>query len=64
MAELLNMAELNSETDIDLANTQISDLTPLANLKSLKWLHLDDTQSSEEQITKLQQALPNCAIER
>ncbi len=49
---------------VDLHNTQVSDLTPLANLKSLRSLDVRDTPVSEEQITKLQQALPNCDIHR
>ncbi len=48
--------------DVLLTDTQVSDLTPLANLKSLDELHLYHTQVSEEQVTKLQQALPNCRI--
>ncbi len=45
-----------------LTGMPVSDLTPLANLKSLERLYLWDTRVSEEQITKLRQALPNCAI--
>ncbi len=47
---------------VGLINTQVSDLTPLANLNSLEWLDLSGTQVSEEQVIKLQQTLPNCKI--
>ena len=49
---------------VDLSGSQVSDLTPLANLKSLQELYLWHTQFSEEQITKLQKALPNCEIHK
>ena len=45
----------------DNAN-QVSDLTPLAGLTNLKGLYLFLTQVSDEEIVRLQQALPNCDI--
>ena len=48
--------------DVTFPDTQVSNLTPLANLKSLERLTLYNTPVSEEQITKLRQALPNCLI--
>ena len=42
--------------------TQVSDLTPLANLKRLQVLNLGHTQVNVEQVQALQQALPNCKI--
>ncbi len=49
---------------VELSGTQVHDLTPLANLKSLQWLYINNTPVSEEQITKLRQALPNCDISK
>ncbi|MCH8149518.1 MAG: hypothetical protein IH987_16295 [Planctomycetes bacterium] len=47
---------------VDLADSQVSNLTPLAGLKNLEWLDLNRTQVSEEQVEELRQALPNCFI--
>ncbi|MBC8356691.1 MAG: hypothetical protein H8E66_32345 [Planctomycetes bacterium] len=60
--DLTPLANLKSLQELCLWDTPVTDLTPLANLKSLKWLDLSDTQVSEEQFTKLRQALPNCSI--
>jgi hypothetical protein len=60
--DLAPLASLKSLRELCLPNTQVSDLTPLANLKGLELLHIVDTQASEEQIKRLQQALPNCTI--
>ena len=59
LTALVNLKRLRS---LFLTDTPVSDLTPLANLKSLQVLDLKNTQVSKEQITKLQQALPNCEI--
>ena len=45
-----------------LSNTQVSDLSPLAELQNLKRLWLQSTRGSDEQVQKLRQALPNCEI--
>ncbi len=60
--DLTPLANLKSLKWLNLENTPVHDLTPLANLKSLELLNLTNTPVSEEQITTLQQALPNCAI--
>jgi hypothetical protein len=40
----------------------VSDLSPLVELKSLKYLELRNTKLSFEQVQELRQALPNCRI--
>ncbi|MDA1051685.1 MAG: leucine-rich repeat domain-containing protein [Planctomycetota bacterium] len=60
--DLAPLANLTNLQELSLGDMSVSDLVPLANLKSLKQLDLWGTQVSEEQITKLQQALPNCRI--
>ena len=45
-----------------LNDRPVSNLSPLARLKGLKWLDLTSTQASAEQVQKLQQALPDCGI--
>ncbi len=62
VSDLTPLENLIGLERLDLSDTQVSDLTPLANLNSLEWLDLRGTPSREEQITKLQQALPNCKI--
>ena len=62
VSDLTPLANLKNLYAIDLRDMSVSDLTPLANLNSLEWLDLRGTPSREEQITKLQQALPNCKI--
>ena len=47
---------------VDLINTQVTDLSPLAELKNLDWLDLSNTQVSDEQVQELRQALPHCEI--
>ena len=48
--------------EVYLEGTHVSDLSPLAKLKSLIALDLDNTQVSDEKVQKLRQALPNCRI--
>ena len=45
-----------------LDDTQVSDLSPLAELKNLITLYLYNSQVSDEQVQELRQALPNCRI--
>ena len=45
-----------------LQKMQVSDLSPLAELKNLEQLYVSRTKVSEEQVQKLRQALPNCEI--
>ena len=64
VSDLTPLANLKNLNVLYLSRTPVHDLTPLANLKSLQWLDLDNTQASKEQITTLQQALPNCTVGR
>ena len=48
---------------LSLADTLVSDVLPLAELKYLRELDLQNTQVSDEQVQELRQALPNCSIE-
>jgi Leucine-rich repeat (LRR) protein len=43
-------------------NTQVTDLSPLVELKNLEGLLLQNTQVSDEQVQELRQALPHCEI--
>ena len=47
---------------VNLDDTQVSDLSPLAGLKTLTSLYLGSTPVSDEQVEILQKALPNCKI--
>ena len=59
------LARLMNLKILDLDNTLINDVTPLTALTSLRILHLPGSmQVSDEQVAALQQALPNCEIER
>lgn len=58
------LAKLHSLTRLDFSDTQVSDLSPLSGLTNLQVLFLRNTPVSNEQVTKLQKALPNCKIER
>ncbi len=49
---------------VRIRNVQLSDLSPLAELKNLQYLDLYDTTVSEEQVRELGLALPNCEIRR
>ena len=47
-----------------LTYTPVRNLTPLAELKALQQLHIKGTKITNEQVEFLQQALPNCKIDR
>ena len=47
---------------VSLNNARVSDVSRLAELKSLKYLNLQGTRVSDEQLQELRQALPNCRI--
>jgi internalin A len=58
LARLTNLERLN------LNNTEeVSDFTPLSNLKGLQWLDIRATNASRESVRHLQSMLPNCEIE-
>jgi hypothetical protein len=55
---------LNNLEQLILSGTRVSELWPLTEMKKLEKLDLYDTQVTKEQVQMLQQALPNCTIER
>jgi hypothetical protein len=58
------LASIESLQWLSLAHTSIRDVTPLSTLKNLRELSLIDTAVTDEQVEKLQLALPNCTITR
>ena len=62
MVQLKGLAQVN----LDLQRTEITDagLEHLNGLKQLRFLNLTDTHVTDAGVAKLQQALPNCKIER
>ncbi len=62
LRDILGIDFLDDVVYVDLYDTPVSDVTPLAGLTNLVWLQLNETPVSEEEITKLRQALPNCII--
>ncbi len=60
-----DLMALNELRELNLAGTYVSDkgLEALAGFKGLRKLSLDPIRISDEAMKKLQQALPNCAIE-
>ena len=63
VTDVTPLAGLKNLQKLYLSHMQLSDLTPLAGLNDLEVLHLFRTQVSEEQVTKLKQALPHCKID-
>ena len=47
---------------IDLQDARVTDLAPLATLTNLKKLNLINNPVTDEEVAKLQKALPNCEI--
>jgi hypothetical protein len=62
VSDLPPLAGWKNLEQLSFRDTQVSDLTPLAGLKNLRNLYLRDTPVSEEQVTRLQQTLPDCGI--
>jgi hypothetical protein len=50
-------------TQLDCSSTEVSDLSPLHDCKSLKWLNARNTNVTSAGVTALREALPNCKIE-
>jgi len=49
-------------TTLDLRDTKVSDLAPLAGCKALTMLYLCGTKVSEKQVAALRVALPKCKV--
>ena len=60
--DIVPLASLTSLRELDLSGNQISDLEPLASLTNLQKLDLKGNPLTQEQIDKLQKALPDCKI--
>ena len=64
LSDILPLANLKHLEWLELKDTQVSDLSPLAELKNLTELVLYDTQVSEEEIKRLEKALPKLVIRK
>jgi hypothetical protein len=64
--DLLHLEHLTRVQWLSLEGTPITDagLKHLTSLTRLEWLGLKRTQVTDAGVKKLQQALPNCKIER
>jgi Leucine-rich repeat (LRR) protein len=62
VTDLTPLAGLKNLFILRLDNTQVTDVTPLAGLTSLRELQLTNTDIAQEQVRKLQTALPGCRI--
>ena len=58
------LAALTGLRSLDLLGTQVSGVGPLAALTGLQSLYLRGTQVSDDGVRDLQNALPNCHIDR
>ncbi len=56
------LSRLTTLETLDLSDNNISDASPLYSLKNLRLLHIEKNGLSEDQITALKDALPNCTI--
>ena len=64
VTDLSPLAGLTNLKCLDVRVTPVSDISPLRSLTNLESLDLRNTQITDEQVAALQQALPNCKIER
>ncbi|MGA1790834.1 MAG: hypothetical protein ACMUIM_05070 [bacterium] len=62
MSDLSPLRELRKVTELNLADTQVRDLTMLKDLKKLKYLDLYKDQVSEEELNALRKAMPGLEI--
>ena len=56
------LSRLTTLETLDLSDNNIGDASPLYSLKNLRLLHIEKNGLSENQITALKNALPNCTI--
>jgi Leucine-rich repeat (LRR) protein len=64
VSNLSSLANLTKLAYLDLSDSQARDLSPLTNLAKLEHLDLSNAQASDEEISKLMKALPDCRIVR
>jgi len=56
------LADLSNLKYLNLDSIQVNDLTPLMGLNKLKYLDVEGTLATDEEVRKLQTALPNCRV--
>lgn len=56
--------KLRNLVRLDLSGTEVTSLSPLANLKILEQLNPVGIPVTDEEVAKLRKALPNCRISR
>ena len=64
VSDLSPLSNLSSLKYLSIDGNQVDDLTPLVGLSRLENLYIKGTQVTDEQISELQKALPNCVISR
>ena len=64
VTDISPLSNLKNLSWLDLSDNPISDLTPLARLTKLESLNLIGTSVTDEEVARLQKALPNCKIRR
>ena len=62
VSDLTPLSNLTGLQHLDLEETPVSDLTPLSNLTKLQSLDLTGTGITENEVSKLRDALPHCRI--
>ena len=62
VSDLTPLSNLTGLQYLDLEETPVSDLTPLSNLTKLQSLDLTGTEITENEVSKLRDALPRCHI--
>ena len=62
--DLTPVANLTNLQELWVRQTQVTDVTPLAGLTKLENLYLGGTPVGDEEVQRLQRALPNCAIDQ
>ena len=62
VSDLSPLTRLTNLRVLWMKNTPVSDLTPLAKLTNLRQLYLFDTNVGDEEVDRLQKALPNGKI--
>lgn len=56
------LSGLRTLETLDLSDNNIGDVTPLYSLRNLKMLHIEQNGLTDEQVSNLRAALPNCTI--
>lgn len=60
--DLTPLATLNALEELDLPYTAATNLSPLTGLEKLTWLTLEGARVSDEEVVKLEEALPQCEV--